>query len=179
MVDVAERRLTNKQRVFVEEYLQTWNATEAARRAGYKGNNDTLRSVGSENLAKPYIKARIQERLREKALSADEVLSRLAEQATVNIAEFISECTLPDEDGNLYTRYMLNWDAVRARGHLIKSITNTQHGPRLELHDGQTALIHIGKHHKLFADRQIIDLEESLKTYVGISPDDWDDDDQP
>ena len=28
--------LTNRRKIFVEEYLKTWNASEAARRAGYK-----------------------------------------------------------------------------------------------------------------------------------------------
>jgi hypothetical protein len=54
-------QLTHKQQVFVEEYLKTWNATEAARRAGY--STDTARQMGSENLAKPYIKAVIEQRL--------------------------------------------------------------------------------------------------------------------
>lgn len=51
------RDLTEKQRRFVEAYMgeATGNATEAARRAGYKGGESTLRSVGSENLTKPDI----------------------------------------------------------------------------------------------------------------------------
>ena len=52
--------LTPKQRRFVEAY--TGNATEAARVAGYGGNDDVLRSIGSENLAKPDIAAAIKAR---------------------------------------------------------------------------------------------------------------------
>lgn len=52
-------KLTIKQQTFVAEYLKTGNATEAARRAGYKGNDKTLQSVGTENLLKPVIQGAI------------------------------------------------------------------------------------------------------------------------
>ena len=49
-------KLTDKQKAFVNHYLICLNATEAAKRAGYKGSYDTLRSIGSENLTKPNIR---------------------------------------------------------------------------------------------------------------------------
>ena len=49
-------KLTPKQALFVSEYLKTGNGTEAARRAGYKGNDVTLGQVAAENLKKPQIK---------------------------------------------------------------------------------------------------------------------------
>lgn len=50
-----EGKLTPKQEAFVAAYLKTGNATQAAREAGYKGNENTLRSVGAENRAKPAV----------------------------------------------------------------------------------------------------------------------------
>lgn len=47
--------LTPKQKAFADYYIELGNATEAARRAKYKGNNVTLAAVGSENLRKPLI----------------------------------------------------------------------------------------------------------------------------
>src|SRR6187399_566616 len=49
--------LSLKQTAFVAAYLgeANGNATEAARIAGYKGNDDTLKVVGHENITKPYI----------------------------------------------------------------------------------------------------------------------------
>lgn len=47
--------LTPKQKAFADYYIELGNATEAARRAGYKGNAVTLAAVGSENLRKPMI----------------------------------------------------------------------------------------------------------------------------
>ena len=57
-----EKKLTPKQQLFVSEFLKTGNATEAARKAGYKGNEETLRSIGKENLTKPPIKRAIDEK---------------------------------------------------------------------------------------------------------------------
>lgn len=50
-------RLTPKQKKFCEYYIQSGNATDAARKAGYSKN--ALRSIGQENLTKPDIKAYI------------------------------------------------------------------------------------------------------------------------
>lgn len=54
-------KLTLKQQKFVAEYLKTGNATEAARRAGYKGNDITLGRVGADNLKKTQIQGAINE----------------------------------------------------------------------------------------------------------------------
>ncbi len=55
--------LTPKQKAFVDYYLETANATESAKKAGY--NAKSARQIGSENLSKPYIKAYIEERQKE------------------------------------------------------------------------------------------------------------------
>lgn len=54
-------RLTEKQKRFIDYYIQTGNATESCRLAGYKGNN--LDRLGYENLRKleVFIKPRINE----------------------------------------------------------------------------------------------------------------------
>jgi hypothetical protein len=55
--------LNIKQTAFVAAYLgeANGNATEAARIAGYKGNNTTLAVVGAENIRKPYIAEAIEQ----------------------------------------------------------------------------------------------------------------------
>lgn len=47
------------------------NATEAARRAGYAGNDRTLSAVGTENLGKPVIRAAIDKQLKQVMKGAD------------------------------------------------------------------------------------------------------------
>lgn len=57
-------KLTHKQQAFVDAYCgpSKGNATDAARRAGYKGSERTIISIGAENLTKPDIAAAIDER---------------------------------------------------------------------------------------------------------------------
>lgn len=58
-----EKKLTVKQQRFVAAYIETGNATESARRAGY--SLKTAEAIGLENLGKPRIKEAIQKRLQE------------------------------------------------------------------------------------------------------------------
>lgn len=51
--------LTEKQRIFCEQYVIDWNASRAARFAGY--SEDTAKVIGSENLTKPNIQAYIEQ----------------------------------------------------------------------------------------------------------------------
>lgn len=132
--------LTNRQKLFVEHYLRTWNASEAARQAGYKGNFDV---VGPRLLVNVGIQERLQSRMRETQLKTDDVLSRLAEQAIANYAEFFHFGEKKDGTTGMLG---VNWDVFRARGHLVKKLSWTKNGdPILEFHDAQTALIQIGK----------------------------------
>lgn len=72
-------KLTEKQRRFVDYYVETGNASEAARRAGYA--EKAAYRTGSENLRKPQVKAAIDARLKEledkRIATADEVLQFL------------------------------------------------------------------------------------------------------
>lgn len=54
-------KLTEKQKRFVDFYIETGNATEAAKKAGYKPK--AAYATGAENLRKPQIKKAIEERL--------------------------------------------------------------------------------------------------------------------
>jgi phage terminase small subunit len=54
-----DRQLTGKQKKFCEEYIFDFNASRAAREAGY--SEDTAGQIGFENLKKPEIQAFIEE----------------------------------------------------------------------------------------------------------------------
>lgn len=51
-------KLTDKQLLFIQEYMIDLNATQAAIRSGY--SEKTAQRIGSENLSKPLIKAEIE-----------------------------------------------------------------------------------------------------------------------
>lgn len=57
-----EYKLTPKQKAFCDYYIQTGNGSEAARLAGYKGNN--LNRVASENLSKLDIKEYLEKNMK-------------------------------------------------------------------------------------------------------------------
>lgn len=57
--------MTPKQIRFVDEYIATGNAAEAARRAGY--SERTARVIGEQNLTKLYIREAIEARMKELA----------------------------------------------------------------------------------------------------------------
>lgn len=139
-------KLTNRQINFVNFYLRSWNASDAARRAGYKGDANT---VGPRLLANVGIRAAIHDRMAETAMQTDEVLQRLGDQARFNPTDLIVEKIryLHDKDGNEVGQvqtFELDWDKLKERGHLIKSVANTQWGPKIEAYDGQAALFKIG-----------------------------------
>jgi phage terminase small subunit len=133
--------LTDKQKVFIEKYLECWNASEAARQAGYKNPQYS----GYENLTKPYIQERIQQRLLGFIMDADEAMSRLSEQGRSDMAVFL-DCI--GEGGQLD----LTKVKKSGKAHLIKSISWTRYGPRLELYDAQRALELVLKVHGRFKE---------------------------
>lgn len=138
-------KMTAKQMRFCDEYLIDLNATQAAIRAGYSEKN--ARNIASENLAKPNIKAFIEQRLAEKesALIADqnEILKYLTSvmrgksQSEVvvveNIGAFMSEARTmqkaPDEKERLRAaellgkRYGLYKDTVEQTVDMELNIT--------------------------------------------------------
>jgi phage terminase small subunit len=143
--------MTKKQRVFIEEYLQCWNATEAALRAGY--SKRSARVTASKLLTKTNIQEKIQKRIHEKAMSADEVLIRLAEQARGVPNEYRNEL------GQLDIKKLMD----DGKGHLIKKDYKNAQGRVIEFYDAQHALELLGKHHKLFADRQEYEGEINIR----------------
>jgi phage terminase small subunit len=145
--------LTNKQQAFIQHYLTCWNATEAARRAGY--SEKTARAIGSENLTKPDIQTAINSRIREFQATADEVLLRLTSHSRGDMDDFV-------------VGDYLNLDRARALGkmHLIKKLkirTTTvskpegedieTHDVEVDLYDAQSATVQLGRALGLFVER--------------------------
>src|SRR4026209_1969462 len=120
------RDLTLKQQLWLEAYLgeAAGNATEAARIAGYAGNDNTLHVVGQQNLRNYTIRERVKMRLSEAKVTADEVVATLTAHMRADIADIVDEKGIVD----------LKELKARGLGHLIRSITPTKFGPKVELH---------------------------------------------
>lgn len=69
--------LTEKQKRFIDYYIETGNATEACRLAGYNGKN--LDVIASQNLGKlrSFIDERLEEKQNDRIASQNEVLEYL------------------------------------------------------------------------------------------------------
>ncbi len=169
--------LTGKQRAFVDAYFVcNFNATKAAIRAGY--SEKTAYSIGSENLKKPEITQHVSARMAEAGMAANEVIARLTLIGGVDIEDFIDiddevdyanesviDKTLREANERLAQAYpkqmgekpgwKLNLGKAKKHGktHLIKSIKQGEFGPELLLHDSQTALNTLARHHGLLTDR--------------------------
>lgn len=161
--------LTPKQVRFLEHYLTCWNATEAARVAGYKHPN----KQGPELLKQPQIAAAIDERLSEVAMSANEVLARLTDHARSDIGEFL------DIDGNLdlkrmkasgMTRLVKKLNTAKASGTSPKGGDWERETVTLELHDAQAALNTLARYHGLLGAKGN---EGDPIHQVGMTLDEW------
>ena len=160
-------KLNKAQEVFISEYLQCFNATEAYSRAYPKAKRDSARANGSKLLADADISEAIQARLAEVHMSADEALKLTADIARGDLTEFITPF------GNI------DIDLLRksGKGRLIKKIkqkTVTKIGKKedsddvevleteLELYDAQTAVRDVLKIHGKFTDK--VDITSNGKT---------------
>lgn len=162
---MAIRELTGKQRAWLEAYISNgYNGTAAARSAGYNGDDRTLAVIAYDNIRNTNIKAELDKRFFELTMSANEVLSRLTAMARADVALFV------DDDGEI----SVNSDTARQNTYLIKKLRTrkgtTKTGDKwtekeIELHDPQAALVHIGRHLKLFTDR--------VESDANVHVDDW------
>lgn len=162
--------LTHKQLQFIDFYLgiSNGNATDAARRAGYEGNDNVLGVTGNDNLRNPKITEEISRRYKERCMGSEEVLTRLAAQARgpgAYMRALDGERAYVDIDSLLKD----------GNGHLIKGVKYTDKGQCIvEFHDSQAALVHIGRHHKLFTDKTEHSGEIGVRNLGDLTDDDID-----
>lgn len=163
-------RLTAKQQRFVEEYLIDLNATQAAIRAGY--SPDSARQIGTENLSKPAIRARIDKALAERSkrtgINADRVLIELARIGLVNPGKLINfdEATVKEDATE---------DDLAAVQSVKVKIIPTEEGNIIErevrLYDKNRALELLGKHLGMFTDKLNVNAEMAVKIVDDINDD--------
>lgn len=125
-------RLTEKEFRFAEHYLCSFNATEAAREAGY--SVQSARQQGYENLTKPYIKEYLQYRAKphlvDLEITQDRVIKELAAIAFSNIGDYLNA------DWSLKHPQGLSYDKTGA----IKLVQKQENGFGLLMHDKMAAL---------------------------------------
>ena len=172
-----EPKLTGKQRAFCEHYIACYfNATEAARRAGY--SEKTAQQIGSENLLKPVIANYIKKRTAEVTMSADEAMLRLSGHGRGTLEPFLYDGF---EDDELAPRGTLKLDSDSAKkfAHLLKEVTQVEIDlgdglkkttTKVKLHDAQAALEKILRVHGAFNDESRVkeEVKKQLDAFVKL-----------
>lgn len=151
--------LTKKQQLFVEEYLIDLNATQAAIRAGY--SPDTAKDIGCENLAKPNIRARIDQALAERSrrtgINQDRVIRELARIAFVNAADVINskDATLREDASED--------DTAAIQSVKVKTFGEDGVEREIKMADKLKALELLGKHLGMYQNNLNVTVEASGK----------------
>lgn len=116
-------KLTEKQKRFIDYFIETGNAAEAARKAGY--SEKTAPWIGQENLQKPTIKAAIEKRLQELKSSRTATLSEILEFMTAVMRGEVIEDVIVTEgtgDGCSEARIMQKQASARDRLEAAKAL---------------------------------------------------------
>jgi phage terminase small subunit len=149
--------LTERQKLFVDEYLVDLNGKEAAIRAGYAPRS--AKKSAWNNFANPAIAAAIAERQAERieaiAMRAEEVLRELSAIARANILDHLR----PGSDGGP----IVEIDADAAAGLCEVTVEHFTEGSgeeqrsgrriRIRMRDKVAALDRLGKHYGLYRER--------------------------
>ncbi|KMZ42522.1 MULTISPECIES: terminase small subunit [Bacillales] len=183
-IDNEDGSLTDKQRLFVLEYLLDFNATRAAMAVGY--SKKTAHVIGWENLRKPNIQAEIK---RQKELLFDElgigvqrVIVEYMKIAFADISEYVefgqqdvpmfTEDGIPINDpktGEQMT-YKRNFVTFRnsddVDGTLISEVKQGKDGVSVKLHDKMKALDKLEKYLGFMTEEQRLKIEK-LKLDIG------------
>lgn len=161
-------KLTDKQEVFCKEYIIDFNATRAAKLAGY--SDKTACKTGSENLQKPDIQQRIKELTKDRnertQVTADRVVQELAKIAFSNIDDLGAW----DDEGRFLLKNSEQLDDDTKAS--IKSITGTtttlgegmeKHEIKLVREDKIKALEMLARHTGAFNN------DESGKSVINVT----------
>lgn len=174
--------LSAKQRAFIDSYVQHWNASRAAREAGY--SEKTAGQQGYENLKKPEIAQEIEARILA-LLPKGELIERLAARSRSSLADVIrihdeapaspaAAAAEPEDDRDAeegddsaeqsQRRAGRSWrgdtlwslDLVKAQDtggiHQIKKLKEGKYGPEIEMYDPLPAWELAGKFLKFLQD---------------------------
>ena len=167
--------LTGMQRRFLIEYLSAEkpNATAAAEKVGYSSPNKS----GPRLLRNEKIREAIDEFFHAQEMSAREVIARLSDQARGSLGDFL-------DIGDGYEPALNLGKAKRAgKLHLLKKFKQKKvtyvnkddeetvtEWVEVELHDPQSALVHVGRYHGLFGAKGS---EDDPVHSVGMTLDEW------
>ena len=151
------KKLTPKQKTFIQEYLIDMNATQAAIRAGY--SKKTAYRTGADNLKKPQIQEAIRKAMQKRQarteITQDMVVNELAKIGFANIGDYVSFTgegdpfvdlsEMTEAQSAALSEIMVD-DYMDGRGEDAREIKRV----KIKLCDKKGALVDLGKHLGMF-----------------------------
>ena len=143
--------MTDKQKIFADEYLIDLNATRAYKAAYPRVRNDETAAVNGSKLLRntkvaAYIEKRMQDRQKRTEITQDRVLQELAAIAFARTTDFVQ---IVNDRVILTDTSKLSEIQIRA----IAGIKKGKNGIELKLNDKEKALELLGRHLGMFKDR--------------------------
>lgn len=144
--------LTPKQKLFCKEYLIDFNATRAAKAAGY--SKKTAQRMGSENLSKPLLQEQIQKEMTAREyrteVTADRVINEIALLAFSDLRHY----TEIGEDGEIQIK---RWEEMPE--HLSRAVETISEDRIIrENPDGTQIIVHDKVKYKLHSKPRALEL---------------------
>lgn len=81
--------LSEKQKLFIDEWLRTRDKVQAASNAGYKGKPGTLMQIANRTLNRPNVKEYVRSKYKQHHITEEEVITRLAAIARGNVTDVL------------------------------------------------------------------------------------------
>ena len=145
---IEYNKLSTKQQRFVDEYCVDFNGTQAAIRAGYSvktANAQAARLLANVNIKKA-LEEKKTEIAEESKLKASDVIDELRKIAFSDITQVMS---FSASKAKIKSSRKLSEDAKK----IVASVSQTQAGLTVKLHDKVKALELLGRYLNLFTDR--------------------------
>ncbi|MCM3144359.1 terminase small subunit [Brevibacillus sp. MER 51] len=177
-IDNEDGSLTEKQRLFVLEYLRDFNATRAAMAVGY--SKKTAYAIGWENLRKPQIQAEIKRQkesvVEELGVGIQRIIAEYMKIAFADISEYVEfgqqDVPMFTEDGMAindpetgeqmtYKRNFVTFrNSEEVDGTLISEVKQGKDGVSVKLHDKMKALEKLEKYLGFMTEEQRLKVEK-------------------
>ncbi|MFE1631067.1 terminase small subunit [Brevibacillus reuszeri] len=179
-IDNEDGSLTDKQRLFVMEYLRDFNATRAAMAVGY--SKKTAYAIGWENLRKPQIQAEIkrqkESKVDELGLDVQRVIAEYMKIAFTDVTDLLEfgqkEVQVMSMFGPMYegegenkkpvmkvVNYVDFKDSESIDGTVISEVKQGKDGVSIKLHNKMKALEKLEKYVGFMTEEQRLKLEKA------------------
>lgn len=168
------KKLTIKEQLFVENYLQHFNGARAVREAGFKVT--AHKEYACKILTKVDVKAAVDASLKKvcerNEVNQNKVVQDLLRMADAKMDDYVEVVRTEHEDQNgkvfaTTEQLMLkDWDDMDTS--MIKEIQQTKHGIKIKLYDRQKANETLSRYHGILIDNVKLEGNLNIKGFSDL-----------